>query len=230
MIYVTGDMHGEQERFSDPRLRKLKRGDYLIVCGDFGFLWEGSAAERAFIRKLSKKKFTTLFIDGAHENFSVLDSYEVSKWNGGKVHLISDKVIHLMRGQIYEIDDQTIFTMGGGVSSDIDLRFENEVWSEREVPSREELVEGVDNLEKYDANVDLVITHEPPAKLKEFMTLKDKSEVGITGLNTYLEEMSGVVTFSHWYFGSLHIDKYIDKTHACVFRNIVEAKSGLKLE
>lgn len=230
MIYVTGDMHGEQERFSDPRLRKLKRGDYLIVCGDFGFLWEGSAAERAFIRKLSKKKFTTLFIDGAHENFSVLDSYEVSKWNGGKVHLISDKVIHLMRGQIYEIDDQTIFTMGGGVSSDIDLRFENEMWSEREVPSREELVEGVDNLEKYDANVDLVITHEPPAKLKEFMTLKDKSEVGITGLNTYLEEMSGVVTFSHWYFGSLHIDKYIDKTHSCVFRNIVEAKSGLKLE
>lgn len=230
MIYVTGDMHGEQERFSDPKLKKLKRGDYLIVCGDFGFLWDGSAAERAFIRKLSKKKFTTLFIDGAHENFSVLDSYEVSKWNGGKVHLISDKVIHLMRGQIYEIEDQTIFTMGGGVSSDIDLREENENWSEREVPSREELVEGVDNLEKFDANVDIVITHEPPAKLKEFMTLKDKSEVGITGLNTYLEEMSGVVTFSHWYFGSLHIDKYIDKTHACVFRNILDAKTGLRLE
>ena len=230
MIYVTGDMHGEQDRFSDPKLKKLKRGDYLIVCGDFGFIWDGSAAERAFIRKLSKKKYTTLFIDGAHENFGILDSYEVSKWNGGKVHLISDKVIHLMRGQIYEIEDQTIFTMGGGVSSDADLRFESEAWSEREVPSHAELVEGVDNLEKYNAAVDLIITHEPPAKLKEFMTLKDKSEVGITGLNTYLEEMSGVCSFNHWYFGSLHIDKYISKTHVSVFRSIVNAKTGQKVE
>lgn len=230
MIYITGDMHGEQERFSDPRLKKLKRGDYLIVCGDFGFIWNDNAAERAFLRKLSKKKYTTLFIDGAHENFRMLDSYEVSKWNGGKVHLISDKVIHLMRGQIYEIEDQTIFTMGGGASDDLDLRFENEAWSEREIPSHEELVEGVDNLEKYNAVVDIVITHEPPAKLKEFMALKDKSEVSLTGLNTYLEEMSGVVTFSHWYFGSLHIDKYIDKTHAGVFRNILDAKTGQKVE
>ncbi len=230
MIYVTGDMHGEQERFSDPKLKKLKRGDYLIVCGDFGFIWDGSPAERAFIRKLSKKKYTTLFIDGAHENFSILDSYEVSKWNGGKVHLISDKVIHLMRGQIYEIEDQTIFTMGGGVSDDMDLRFENDTWSEREIPSHEELVEGVDNLEKYKAAVDIVITHEPPAKLKEFMTLGDEGEVGISGLNTYLEEMSGVCTFNRWYFGSLHIDKYISKTHISVFKNIVNAKTGQKVE
>lgn len=230
MIYVTGDMHGEQERFADPKLKKLKRGDYLIVCGDFGFLWEGSAQERAFLRKLSKKKFTTLFVDGAHENFGLLDSYEVSKWNGGKVHLISDNVIHLMRGQIYEIEDQTIFTLGGGVSSDAELRPDSETRAEREVPSREELVEGVDNLEKYNAEVDIIITHEPPAKLKDFLTLKDNSEASITGLNTYLEEMSGVVSFSHWYFASLHIDKYIDKTHLCVFRNIVNAKTGQKLD
>lgn len=230
MIYVTGDMHGEQSRFSDPKLKKLKRGDYLIVCGDFGFVWDGSAAERAFIRKLSKKKYTTLFIDGAHENFRLLDSYEVSKWNGGKVHLISNKVIHLMRGQTYEIDDQTIFTMGGGVSSDIDIRFENNTWSEREVPSHAELVEGVDNLEKCDYTVDIVITHEPPAKLKEFMTLKSKGETSITGINTYLEEMSDACSFTHWYFGSLHIDKYISKTHVAVFKNIINAKTGQKVE
>ncbi len=69
MIYVTGDMHGEQGRFDDSKLKKLKRGDYLIVCGDFGFLWDNSVRERAFIKKLSKKKYTTLFIDGTHENF-----------------------------------------------------------------------------------------------------------------------------------------------------------------
>lgn len=226
MIYVTGDMHGEQDRFADSRIRKLKRGDYLIICGDFGFIWDNSAKERAFLKKLSKKKFTTLFIDGTHENFDLLNSYEVTKWNGGKVHLINDKVIHLMRGQIYEIEDQTVFTMGGGISSDIDIRFENETWSSAEIPSKEELVEGVDNLEKYNGKIDLVITHEPPAKLKEFMLLKEKKAANITGINTYLEEMSEVCSFSHWYFGSLHIDKYISQTHVSVFKNVFDAKTG----
>ncbi len=229
MIYVTGDMHGEQGRFDDSKLKKLKRGDYLIVCGDFGFLWDNSVRERAFIKKLSKKKYTTLFIDGTHENFGLLNSYEVSKWCGGKVHLIGDKVIHLMRGQIYHIEDQTVFTMGGGVSSDIDIRFENNTWSSDEMPSRDELVEGVDNLEKFGGDVDLVITHEPPAKLKEFMLLKEKQPANITSVNTYLEEMSSVCTFRKWYFGSLHIDKYISSTHISTFRYIYNSKTGEKL-
>ena len=45
MIYVTGDTHGIASRFDDPRLKKLGRGDTLIVCGDFGFLWDGSKDE-----------------------------------------------------------------------------------------------------------------------------------------------------------------------------------------
>ena len=42
MILVTGDMHGEWERFGDKALKKLKKGDTLIVCGDFGFVWDNS--------------------------------------------------------------------------------------------------------------------------------------------------------------------------------------------
>ena len=45
MIYVTGDMHADFARFSNKKLKKLKKGDYLIVCGDFGFLWNESKKE-----------------------------------------------------------------------------------------------------------------------------------------------------------------------------------------
>ena len=46
MIYITGDLHGEIERFDDKKMKKLKKGDILIVCGDFGFIWNNSIEEQ----------------------------------------------------------------------------------------------------------------------------------------------------------------------------------------
>ena len=46
MIFITGDMHGLMERFQDSAFRHIKKGDTLIICGDFGFLWEGTVEEK----------------------------------------------------------------------------------------------------------------------------------------------------------------------------------------
>ena len=72
MIYVTGDMHADRDRLSDPRLKKLNRGDTLIVCGDFGFIWDDSKAERKLLSQIGKRKYNVCFIDGTHENFEYL--------------------------------------------------------------------------------------------------------------------------------------------------------------
>lgn len=230
MIYVTGDMHGLVSRFDDPRLKKLKAGDTLLICGDFGFLWDGSKEEVKTITKLSKKKYNICFVDGTHENFEMLANMKVRKWNGGKVHHVASNIYHLMRGQVFKIEDQVIFTMGGGESPDIDIRFELETWSDLEIPTRDELVEGVDNLQRYNGKVDLIVTHEPPAKIKDFLLLKTHNAASITAINTYLDDVSRSCTFKHWYFGSLHMDKFISNTHICVFDNILDAKTGLKVE
>ena len=226
MIYGTGDTHGIASRFSDPRLKNLKQGDTLIVCGDFGFLWNGSKDEINVLKKLSKKKYNICFVDGTHENFDMLNSIKIKKWNGGKVHHIASNIFHLMRGQVFEIEGTKIFTMGGGESPDIDIRFEMETWSDLEIPTREELVEGVENLQKYGGKIDLVITHEPPAKIKDFLMLHSGSDASITAINTYLEDVSRICKFKHWYFGSLHMDKFISSSHTCVFYNIINAKTG----
>ncbi len=226
MIYVTGDTHGIASRFDDPRLKKLGRGDTLIVCGDFGFIWNGSKEEMSVLKKLSKKKYNICFVDGTHENFEMLSKLKIKKWNGGKVHHIAANIFHLMRGQVFNIEGTKIFTMGGGESPDIDIRFEMNNWSDMEIPTREELMEGVDNLQKYSGKVDLIITHEPPAKIKDFLMLHTGSDASITAINTYLEDVSRICEFSHWYFGSLHLDKYISTSHISVFNNIINAKTG----
>ena len=71
-----------------------------------------------------------------------------------------------------------------------------------------------------------VITHEPPVKIKGFLMLKDSETASVTGLNTYLEELSDVCRFRRWFFGSMHLDKYISGSHVAVFQNVINAITG----
>ena len=48
MVYLTGDTHGDIQRFKQGKLRWLGKKDTVVVLGDFGFVWDGSAAERIF--------------------------------------------------------------------------------------------------------------------------------------------------------------------------------------
>ncbi len=230
MIYITGDTHGDYKRFTQPQLKKLKKGDTLIVCGDFGFIWDNSKREQKLLKKLGKKKYDLCFVDGTHENFELLNAYEVTEWNGGKVHNISGRLFHLMRGQIFSIEGKSIFTMGGGESPDIDLRFDNDTWSSSEIPNRQELLEGAEKLDKVNAKVDIIITHEPPLKIKGFLNLKEKRSVRVTGLNNYFEELGNNCEFSRWFFGSMHVDKYISSSHIAVFNKIFNAETGERLK
>ncbi len=226
MIYVTGDMHGDISRFESNALRQLKKGDTLIVCGDFGFIWDNSKQEQKYLKKLAKKKYNICFVDGTHENFEMLNSFPVTEWQGGKVHRISDNIFHLMRGQVFRIENMSIFAMGGGESPDIDIRFEENAWSKDEFPSREELIEGANNLEKLDCKVDFIVTHEPPVNLKSFLNLRDGDLTAVNGLNTYLEELGGACTYRRWFFGSMHLDKYISSCQVAVYRNVINAITG----
>ncbi len=229
MIYITGDIHGDRRRLSLWNLRKLKEGDTLIVCGDFGFLWDNSNSEQNYLYALGKRKYNICFIDGTHENFDLINGYEISQWNGGKVHKIFGNLYHLMRGQIYEIEGKKIFTMGGGESADIDIRKEVNRWSKDEIPTQEELLEGAENLEMVGNDVDIIITHEPPLKVKNFLNLNDPNEFRVTALNAYFGELSNSCQFRKWYFGSLHLDKYISRTHRAIFKDIVDAVTGEKI-
>ena len=85
MVYVTGDMHGEWGRFKAKELRNFGAADTLIVCGDFGFIWDGSRRERSVLRKMAALPYTVAFVDGCHENFELLEQYPKMKWKGGSV-------------------------------------------------------------------------------------------------------------------------------------------------
>ena len=63
MVYLTGDTHGELDRFKDGELRRAGKGDFVVVLGDFGFVWDGSTEEQKKLDWLRKRPYTLLFLE-----------------------------------------------------------------------------------------------------------------------------------------------------------------------
>ena len=220
MIYITGDIHADFSRFKDPMLKKLKKQDALIICGDFGFIWDGSQKEKKLLKKIGKLPYNVLFVEGTHENYDLLEQYEVSEWCGGKTRLISGRLRQLMRGQVFEIAGKKVFAFGGGQTEDIYELTEGSNWWAREIPSEEELAEGVANLERAGNSVDFVVTYEPPSRMQDFL-LGGISEC--SNINTYLSQIYEKIDFKAWFFGKLHINKLVPPKYYAVYDGIIPA-------
>lgn len=229
MIYVTGDTHGDPARLSAQALRKLKENDTLIICGDFGFLWNGDKKEEKLLRELGSRKYNICFLDGTHENFDLLREAPKEQWKNGTVRVIYGNLRYLLRGEVYHLEGMKIFTMGGGESPDREMRVGTEHWSREEMPSRAELFHGLESIEKAQFDVDLIFTHEPPLKTKEFLSLGTEGETRVSALNSYFDEIGKICKYKKWYFGSTHMDKVISRSRTAVFRDIRNAVTGEKL-
>lgn len=233
MIYVTGDIHGsidihkltrkavKSAAHNGLKIHEPQKGDYLIICGDFGLVWNDENSiyykeEQYWLNWLSEKPYTTLFVDGNHENHDKLDSMPVSEWNGGKVHFVADKIIHLMRGQIFNIDGHNIFTMGGASSHDKQYRIEGESWWARELPNQNEFDEAKRNLETHNYNVDFVITHCGPLNVQDLLCPYYPKD----DLVLFFEELEQKLTYKRWYNGHYHCDRDIGN-HSIVYNRIL---------
>ncbi|MDR3552193.1 MAG: hypothetical protein P4L75_03630 [Clostridia bacterium] len=219
MFYVTGDVHADIEGFKKRGFQGIRQKDCIVICGDFGLIWNGSEQERKIARSLGRKRYKTLFIDGTHENFSLLESCPVTEWCGGKVQVISQNLIHLMRGQVYLINDKRIFTFGGGESVEKEMRVAEKTWWAQEAPSRAEMEEGVENLEACGWQVDYIFTHEAPASLCRLFD-SDFEEPNV--LNVYLDQINKRCTFKKWVFGSYHRTKQMTGQHNVVFEGVLK--------
>ena len=205
MIYVTGDTHRKiDNRFSEKPLTKLTEKDYLIILGDFGGVWYDDESDNLFLSYFEKQKYTTLFIDGNHENHKKLNDFPVEVWNNGKIHKIKNNIFHLMRGQIFNIDGYKIFTFGGAYSIDKNMRTEFIDWWKEEEGNYEEMNEAFDNLEKENNQVDFILTHAGPAsKLKNFFNYFGMNFTS-SSTEKFLDEINNKVKFKHWFCGHYH--------------------------
>lgn len=252
MIYVTGDIHGKPERLSTHSFyeqKEMKNQDenFVIILGDFGLVWNyetESNSEKHWLDWLENKPFTTLFVDGNHENHERLSTYPIKEYKGGLVHEIRPHVLHLIRGQVFTIEDKKFFTFGGASSHDIQdgiLDYEDPKWKdkakhleskgkymyrikglswwEQELPTEEEIQTGIDNLKLHNNKVDFILSHSPSTSELYLMGGKGLYEPDI--LTNYLEEVKATTEYKRHLFGHMHVNKAINDKDICLYEQII---------
>ena len=227
MIYITGDLHGgidisKLNMKNFPQQKQLTKKDYVLICGDFGLVFDNSKEELFWRNWLHERNFVTIFVDGNHENFTLLNKFPVQQWNGGKVHFINDSIIHLMRGQVFTIDGLKFFTMGGATSIDKYRRKEGISWWKEEIPNKKEYNEAFKNLDKHDWTVDYIISHTISMRIMEQMGYIKEN----TTLNKFFDMLEEDLEYKHWYFGHFHNSVGIDEKHTMIYNEIIELKDG----
>ena len=244
-IFITGDCHAAYTKLGYkmfPEGRNLTKDDYVIICGDFG-LWDESVEMNYWLNWLEAKPFTTLWVDGNHENFDLINRFSVEKWIGGKVHFIRPSVIHLMRGQIFTIAGKTFFTFGGARSHDIRdgilelddpmlkvkerelrrrgamFRINHYSWWREEMPSDEERAEGWHTLEEANWQVDYIITH-----CCAGTTLSERSGGFYKDdeQTAFFSKIKEKCAFKHWFFGHYHVNENWSDKETCLYDQIIE--------
>ena len=254
-VWVTGDLHGtiDIKKLNKKNLSEKcdfsgsKDENYMIICGDFGLIWEWqgeSKEEKYWLDWLNTRPYTVLFVDGNHECFDRLYSseYQIEEWHGGKVQKIRENVIHLMRGEIYEILGKTFWTFGGASSHDIkdgvldpekdkDLikewsrdeysrkmfRINHRSWWKEEIASPAEMSYGIENLAKHNDTVDFIITHCAPQTIASMIGYREPDD-----MTMYFNTIAHTVNFQNWFFGHYHHDTRIMSKFYCIYDDILQ--------
>ena len=232
-ILITGDTHGSYDMTKLSRRhfqegKTLTKNDYVIICGDFGCVWGGELekSDKWWQNWLDEQPWTTLWIDGNHENHDLLQTYPVEQWHGGRIHKINNSIYHLMRGEVFTINDKTIFTFGGGYSTDRAYRKEGVSWWKGELPTHEEVNYALQSLEKYNNHVDIILTHDAPRDIKEYLGFYNLCDMSVYGeeyedIHSTLYFFKKNIVFQDWYLGHYHIDKDIGNMHI-LYNEIIE--------
>ena len=208
-------------------------------------MWDDSPNERHWLDWLDAKPFTTLFVSGNHENFDMLAALPKEEWHGGVIQRVRPSVIHLTRGQVYDIEGKKFFTMGGASSHDIsggilepdDPEFRKKIrrlnasgalyrvnhrsWWAAELPSEEEYQTAWANLEKHSWAVDYIVTHCCPTSVQDEL---GGGAFKADHLTDFLDEVARKCQFKYWFFGHYHDNGVIGKKCVLLYEQIIKLK------
>jgi hypothetical protein len=221
-VFITGDTHGSMDihKLSAqffPVGRELTKKDYVIICGDFGLVFfnEQTNEEKYWLKWLTGRPWTTLFVDGNHENHPKLYNLQTANMFGSDVGEVTPSVFHLRRGKVYNINGNNFLAYGGAMSVDRETRVDGVSWWKDEIPRQEEFHLALENSQKHD--IDYVIAHTLPRGIQYglgYARYEDPTSKQLDHITCHLD-------FKKYFCGHFHDDRTFGK-YNIMYNKVVE--------
>lgn len=218
MIYITGDTHGDFERyiaFSEKTEPTVE--DTMIVLGDAGLNYysnDRDSMRKAFVNSFP---FTTFCIHGNHEMRPAdVGSYKTKEYCGGSVWYEDEypNILFAKDGEIYHFGGYNCIVIGGAYSVDKYYRLARGwQWFDTEQPTDEIKTFVEAQLSQRDNKIDIVLSHTCPIQyepIEVFLPGIDQSSVD-KSTEEWLGKIESCIEYKRWYCGHYHTDKKIDK-------------------
>lgn len=226
--YVTGDIHGDPNRFYVFSDEKNPEENAIIILGDTGVNYYLSGRDKKLKKKLTNTGMFFYLVRGNHEARpedieTIVEEYDENVAGNVYIEPAYPQIRYFKDGGTYTIDSHSVLVIGGAYSVDKQYRLKNGwTWFEREQLTTEEL-EAIKN-ETAGKHFDIVLSHTCPKKWEPvdlFLEFIDQADVDKT-MEEKMDEIEEGMDWKVWLFGHFHRDrlerpgvemyfKYIDK-------------------
>lgn len=209
-IFVCGDVHGDIDIGKIDLFvmgnKDLVKSDILLVCGDWGAIWDGDNYDKEMIEKWENYPFTTLVTCGNHENYDLIEKLPVVKRFGGRAYKVSETVYIALRGEVFNIYGKTFLSIGGADSHDREWRTTGISWWPQEVITEQDKEKILENIKDY-SEVDYIISHTGGEDCLSILNMSFLKEFLISTESD--RNFSGVInniSYKNHFCGHYHVD------------------------
>lgn len=209
-LFVTGDTHQgidiaklNSRHF---KLDNMTKEDIVVIMGDAGFVWDGSATDKYWQDFLDKKPWTTFCVLGNHEAYHLIEKLPIVDFHGTPARKVNDSIYYAISGEVYNLCGKKCLVVNGADSHDKHLRKEGKSWWKQERITPMDTAKALTTLGECNGVVDFVFSHTGGSEVVKTLGFD------ITPSDRELDRVLDMATYEEHFCGHYHVDKLIGDT------------------
>ena len=209
-LFVTGDTHQgiDIAKLNSRHFKpdNMTKEDLVVIMGDAGFVWDGSATDKYWQDFLDKKPWTTFCVLGNHEAYPLIEKLPIVDFHGTPARKVNDSIYYAISGEVYNLCGKKCLVVNGADSHDKAFRTEGKSWWEQEYITQDDINKALISLAQHGDEVDFIFSHTGGTEVNRMLGFKP------THSDFMLDLVLNTADYDQHFCGHYHVDKLCDKS------------------
>ena len=184
----------------------MTKEDIVVIMGDAGFVWDGSATDKYWQDFLDKKPWTTFCVLGNHEAYPLIEKLPIVDFHGTPARKVNDSIYYAISGEVYNLCGKKCLVVNGADSHDKAFRTEGKSWWEQEYITQDDINKALISLAQHGDEVDFIFSHTGGTEVNRMLGFKP------THSDFMLDLVLNTADYDQHFCGHYHVDKLCDKS------------------